>query len=147
MTMKKIWIWIFILMLIPLALFAQQDSTVVVVDPTIPPLPENPWDLILHFDQYIISFPGVAVMTMFLTSVFIGLLKIVKGFFKQGLAWVVGLVVLAVLNLINIGYVADFNVVQTLLHAFFIGVAANGFADIPWCKAMLNKVEGWFKKE
>lgn len=143
--MKKL--WIFVLMLIPVALIAQQDSTVVVTDPVIPDLPENPWDLVLHFDKYIISFPGIAVATTFLAALLNGLLAVIKKFFRQLIAWGIALVLLTGLNLLNIGYAAEFTVIQTILHGFFAGLVANGLFDIPTLNNILKTVEGWFKKE
>ena len=144
-TMKKL--WIFILMLIPLALVAQQDSTVVVIDPVTPPLPENPWDLILNFDKYIISFPGIAVAATFLAALLNGLIGVAKKFLRQLVAWGTALVLLGGLNLLNIGYVAEFTLIQTVLHGFFAGLVANGLFDIPTLNNILKTVEGWFTKK
>ena len=128
------------LMLLPVALFAQ-DSTIVVVTPD---PPTSPWDLVLHFNDYIASFAGFAVATTFLAALLNGFFKFTKTFYKQLVAWGVAFVVLAATNLLNIGYAANFDIIQTVINGLAIGLAANGIFDIPFLKTILVKVEGWF---
>lgn len=108
-------------------------------------MPEDWQDVIFNFNQWLASFGGVAVLTAFIAAFFNGLLKVGKKFVKQLIAWAVAMIILTVANLVNMGYVADYTIIQSLVHGFAAGLAANGIFDIPLLRNILKAIEGWFK--
>jgi hypothetical protein len=134
--MKKLFM-ILGLLLIPMVVFCQQDSTIVTPD-------GNIWDFILNFKSWIASFPGVVVATTLLASILNGFLKISKKFVKQLIAWGIAIVLLVGTDLLNLGYAKYFPIVLAVIHGLVAGLAANGFFDVPFLKALLDKVEVFF---
>jgi len=134
--MKKFMMFLFLLLAIPAAMFAQ--------DPTQPPAG---WlDILSDPAKWFASFTAVSFLTSFLAAFFNGLLKLEKGFFKQLCAWLVAIILLVVSDMVNFGYAKDFPIILAVVHGFAAGLASNGWFDIPWWKAVLDKVEGWFHK-
>lgn len=136
--MKKS-IMFFTLMIVPTIALIAQDP----VEPTTPPLSWG--DFLSNPMVWFASFGGIALLTSFLAAFFNGLLKVVKSFHKQLLAWAVGIVILVVTDLINFGYASDFPIWLALVHGFAAGLASNGVYDVPTLKSILNSIEGWFK--
>ncbi len=133
---------LFVLFMIPAMLFAQQDTTGGTITP-----PSDWGDVIFNFQEWFLSFGGVAVLTAFLAAFLNGLLKITKGFLKQLVAWAVAIILLVGSDLINFGYAKDFPILLAVLHGFAAGLAANGVFDVPFIKTVLNAIEKWFVKE
>ena len=134
--MKKLFLLLFLM--IPFMLFGQDTG-----EPTAPPLSWG--DFLSNPIVWFASFGGIAFLTSFLAAFFNGLLKVVKTFHKQLVAWAVGMLILLVTDLINFGYAADFPIWLALVHGFAAGLASNGMYDIPTLKAILNGIENWFK--
>jgi hypothetical protein len=135
--MKKLILFCTLLLAIPLVIFAQD----------VPTTPTSWGEVFANPTTWFLSFGGVSALTAFLATVVIGLLKIVKKFPKQLIAWLVGMVVLLVSTLFNFGYAKDFPWYIALLHGFAAGLAANGLFDIPLLKAILDALDGWLAKK
>jgi hypothetical protein len=137
--MKKIMMFLGFL-LVPVMVFCQQDSTVIV--------PPTGWgDIISNPTLWISSFTGVSLVTAFLAAFFNGLLKWTKSFYKQLTAWVIAIIIVVVTDLLNIGYAKDYPLLFAVINGFFAGLAANGWFNIPTLKAILTAIEGWFVKK
>jgi hypothetical protein len=133
--MKKIIVFLFVLLAIPIAMFAQE--------PTEPP---SGWqDIIINPALWLGSFAGVSLLTSFVAAFLNGLFKIIKSFPKQLVAWGVAIVIVVGADLLNFGYAKDYTILFAVVNGFFAGLASNGWFDIPALKAILNSIEGWFK--
>jgi hypothetical protein len=73
-----------------------------------------------------------------------GVLKIVKRWPRQLVAWGVAIVLLVVTDLLNFGYAANFPILLACIHGFAAGLAANGAYNIPWLKGALDWIETLF---
>lgn len=138
--MKKMFLLITMLLLaLPAALFAQD----------IPPPPTDWGDVIMNPAKWFTDFGAVAVLTAFIAAFLNGLLKVVKKFPRQLVAWGVAIVLLVATDLLNFGYAANFPILLAVIHGIGAGLAANGVFNIPVVKAILTAIEGWFnpKKE
>jgi hypothetical protein len=133
-----------LLLMIPLALIAQ-DTIPTPADPTTGPT--DLWDFLLHFDSWIGTFAGVVLATAFLTTFFVGLLKVTKAFVKQIVSWAVAIILLVVTDLLNVGYAAEFPIMLAVIHGFTAGLASNGVFNIPLMKGILDAIAGWFAKK
>lgn len=134
--MKKLFLMFFMLLLIPLALIAQTE-------PTQPP---TGWqDILINPGVWLGSFAGVSLLTAFVAAFLNGLLKVVKSFPKQLVAWLVAIVLVVGSDLLNFGYAKDYTILFALVNGLFAGLASNGWFDIPTLKSILNSIEGWFK--
>jgi len=127
-----------LLMLLPLVLIAQQDSTVVVP-------PGNWGEVILNFPTWFATFGGVVLLTAFLAAFFNGVLKITKGFLKQLVAWAVAIILMVVSDLANFGYAKEFPLLLAVIHGFAAGLASNGVFNIPFLNGILTEIEKWFQ--
>ena len=137
--MKKIMMFLGFL-LVPVMVFCQQDSVVIV--------PPTGWgDIISNPTLWISSFTAVSLVTAFLAAFVNGLLKWTKSFFRQLTAWVVAILIVVVTDLLNIGYAKDYPLLFAVINGFFAGLAANGWFNIPTLKAILASIEGWFVKK
>lgn len=142
MKMMKKFIALIVLLILPMALFAQNIPDSVAV-----PLPPDDWtQVVFNFNQWFGSFAGLAALTAFVAAFFNGLLKVTKGFPKQLVAWVVALLLAVVANLTKFGYMAEYTIWQSLIHGFMAGLASNGIFKVPLAVDILKWVEGWFKK-
>lgn len=134
--MKK-WIFAtFALLFLSILAFAQEVT---------PTPPENWTDVLINLKGWFTSFAGVSVLTAFVAAFLNGLLQIEKGFLKQVIAWLTGIALLVVTDLLNFGYAAEFPILLAVVHGFAVGLAANGIFDIPWLKVLLDKFSGWFQ--
>jgi hypothetical protein len=137
--MKKIVFFIFLLMALPLALFGQE--------PTVPPVSWG--EVFSNPALWLGSFAGVSLLTAFIAAFLNGFLKIIKGFPKQLVAWVVAILITtiagAVVNL-KIVYTWELPIWLAVLHGFFAGLAGNGAFDIPVLKSILKSIEAIFVK-
>ena len=109
--------------------------------------PESWTDIVINLKGLFGSFVGIAAVTTFAATFFIGLLKVDKGFIKQLVAWGVGIILVVVASLVKFGYAADLPLGIAGLHGFAAGLASNGIADVPFLKDFLDVIEGLFEKK
>lgn len=136
--MKKFMMFLFLL--VPVVLLAQQDT--VVINP-----PTGWGDVIFNFPSWFATFGGIAILTAFIAAFLNGLLKVTKSFVKQLVAWTVAILLMVISDLVNFGYAKDFPILLAVVHGLAAGLAANGVFDIPFLKGILDKISGWFVKE
>lgn len=132
--------------MIPMVLFGQDTIPIPDPDPFLPGQPQDMWDFILHFNEWIGTFSGIVLATAFLAAFLNGLLKVTKNFVKQLVAWAVAIILLVGTDLLNIGYAAELPIILAVIHGFAAGLASNGVFDIPFMKSILDKIEHWFVK-
>lgn len=132
----KRFMFLFALLLVPLAIFAQD------VEP-----PADWGDVIMNPTKWFGSLAYIAALTTFLAAFLNGVLEVTKKFVKQLVAWGVAIVLLVGSNLLNFGYAAEFPILLSAIHGVAVGLVANGIFDVPIVKQILDTVEGWFKKE
>jgi hypothetical protein len=131
--MKKLLFIFACLLVLAAPLFAQEV-----------PAPPTSWgDVFLNPSKWFVDFGAVSLLTAFIATFAIGLLKIVKKFPKQLVAWLVGIILLVVTDLFNFGYAKDFSILLAVAHGFAAGLAANGLFDIPILKGLLDALDGW----
>ena len=112
------------------------------------PAPPTGWaDVIMNPAKWFVDFGAFTVLTTFVATFFIGLLKVVKKFPRQLVAWAVAIILLVVTDLLNFGYAAEFPILLAVIHGFAAGLASNGVFDIPIMKGILTAIEGWLNPQ
>jgi hypothetical protein len=127
--MKKVVMFLFLLIAIPVAMFAQ------VVEP-----PTNWLDLVANMNTWLASLAGVAAVTVFLAAAVNTLFKI-TGFWKQLVAWGISILLLVAGNLLNMGFMAQLTWLNTLIYGVAAGFIANGIFDIAFIKSILQALK------
>ena len=120
--MKKA-LWIFGLLIIPLILFCQQDSTAY-------PTPGSIMDIFTDLKYWFSSTATVAGLTIFLTLLVAKLWANITAIWKQIVALVISLVLMIAGNLFNLGFMADFNWLTTIVYGLVVGFMSNGLYDL-----------------
>jgi len=123
--MKKFIMFLFLL--IPMAVFGQPDSTGVVTDY---PQPGSIFDIFSDLNYWLSSTATVAGLTIFLTLLISKFWKTITAIWKQVVALAISLILMAVGNVVNIGFMAEFNVVTTIVYGLVTGFMANGLYDL-----------------
>jgi len=113
-----------LLLMIPVAIFGQPDSTGNY------PQPGSIFDIFSDLNYWLSSTATVAGLTIFLTVLVTKLWKTITAFWKQIVALIIALVLMAIGNLVNIGFMAEFNVVTTVVYGLVTGFMANGLYDL-----------------
>jgi hypothetical protein len=118
-------------------LFAQDTSP--------PAVPPSSWaDVIINPNKWLADFGAFTLLIAFVATFVNGILKIVKRWPRQLVAWGVAIAVLVITDLCNIGYAAKFPILLAVIHGFAAGLAANGAYNIPWLKGALDWIETLF---
>ena len=120
--MKKA-LWIFSLLLIPLVLFCQQDSTAF-------PVPGSIVDIFTDLKFWFASSYGIAGLTVFFTLMVSRFWKTINAIWKQIVAIAIALVLMIGGNLANLGFMSDFDALTTIAYGITIGFVANGVYDL-----------------
>lgn len=119
------------LLLIPVAIFAQEP----VINP-----PTNWLELFANINVWLGSLAGVSAVTVFLAAV-LNTLFGTSGFWKQIVAWIVALILLIVGNLINMGFMAELNWLNTIVYGLAAGFISNGIFDVELVRAILRALK------
>jgi len=112
-----------LLLMIPLVIFAQDTSEQL-------PQPDSIFDIISELNYWLSSTATVAGLTVFFTLLVAKIWTTMTAIIKQGVAIVIALILMAAGNLLNIGFMADFNVMSTLAYGLVVGFMANGLYDL-----------------
>ena len=123
--MKKFLMLMF-LALLSLPILAQ------VVEP-----PANWLDLFANINVWLGSLTGVAAVTVFIAAAANTLLK-TTGIWKQIVAMVVSIILLGVGNLVNMGFMAELNLLHTIIYGLAGGLLANGIFDLGFLNVLLR---------
>lgn len=129
--MKKLLMFFAFMLLVPVAIFAQEP----VVNP-----PNNWLELFASINVWLGSLAGVSAVTVFLAAVLNTLFN-TKGFWKQVIAWLVAIVIIVLGNLANIGFMAELNWLNTIIYGVAAGFVSNGFFDVPLVLAILKALK------
>jgi hypothetical protein len=139
--MKKLAFLAFLLLLITPAIFAQDPST----PPTGPP---GDWgDILINPTKWFADLTAVSFLTAFLTTFFSGLLKIVKAWPRQFLAWGLGVFLVVLSDVLNIGFAKDSPLLLAAIYGLAAGLTSNGLYDIPILNTILTWIESLFNKK
>jgi hypothetical protein len=118
--MKKL--LLLLVLLIPVAVFGQEPEPY--------PQPGNIFDIISDLNYWLSSTATVAGLTIFLTLLVATVWKTMTAIIKQIVALAIALIIMAVGNVLNIGFMAEFNVVSTIVYGLVVGFMANGLYDL-----------------
>ena len=118
--MKKL--FLLFVFLFPVLLFAQVDSTGY-------PQPGSFIDIFTDLKGWFASTATVAGLSIFLTLALGKVWKAMTQIVKQIVAVLIALVLVIAGNLANIGFMAEFNVMSTIVYGIVIGFMANGLYD------------------
>jgi hypothetical protein len=99
--------------------------------------PTNWLALFANINVWLGSLAGVAAVTVFLAA-FLNTLFKTTGFMKQLVAWAVGFILMIVGNLVNLGFMAELNWLNTVIYGFAAGLISNGIFDIELIKMILR---------
>jgi hypothetical protein len=114
-------------------------------DTSPPTAPPASWaDVIINPNRWLADFGAFTLLIAFLATFINGVLKIVKRWPRQLVAWGVAIVILVATDLLKIGYAAGFPILLAVIHGFAAGLAANGAYNIPWMKGALDWIETLF---
>jgi len=114
---------VFLLLLLPAALCAQPDSTAY-------PQPGSIFDIFSDLNYWLSSTATVAGLTIFLTLLVAKLWKTITAIWKQVVALAIAVVLMVAGNLANIGFMAEFTWLTTLVYGLVVGFMANGLYDL-----------------
>ena len=126
--MKKL-MFLLILMLLSIPIIAQ------VIEP-----PMGWLDLFANIDKWLGSLAGIAAVTVFLAAAVNTLLK-TKGFMKQLVAWLIAIILLAIGNLVNMGFMAEFSWLNTIIYGVAAGFLSNGIFDLNIIQLILEALK------
>ena len=132
--MKKI--WIMILMFVPLALVAQQD-TVIVITPDVP-IPDGAGDIVSNFQFWIGAFSPLVGLTITVTAFILKIFNILSGGLKQVISWGVGAVLVVALSLLNLGIAKELAWYGVIAYAVAVALAANRAFDVKLLDSILQ---------
>jgi len=118
-----------LLLILPAALCAQPDSTAY-------PQPGSVFDIFADLNYWLSSTATVAGLTIFLTLIVSKFWKTITAIWKQVVALVISVVLMFAGNLANIGFMAEFTTVTTIVYGLVVGFMANGLYDL---KNLTNK--------
>jgi len=120
--MKKI--IFFLLLLLPVTLFGQvQDSTGF-------PQPGSIFDIFADLNYWLSSTATVAGLTIFLTLIVSRFWKTITSIWKQVVALIIAVLLMVIGNVVNIGFMAEFNWITTIVYGLVTGFMANGLYDL-----------------
>ena len=112
-----------ILLVLSIPLLAQQDSTAY-------PMPGSIIDIFSDLKGWFASTATVAGLSIFLTLGLGKIWKDISKIAKQIVAVVIALALVIIGNIANMGFMADFNVLSTIVYGLVIGFMANGWYDL-----------------
>ena len=123
--MKKL-LFVLLLILLSIPIIAQ------VIEP-----PVGWLDLFAGIDKWLGSLAGIAAVTVFLAAAVNTLLK-TKGFMKQLVAWLIAIILLVVGKLVNMGFMAEFSWLNTIIYGVAAGFLSNSIFDLPLILSILK---------
>jgi hypothetical protein len=124
--MKKFFMF-FMLLMVPIMVFCQMDSTAV-ANPTIP-VPTDIISVFADLKGWFASTTGIAGLTIFFTVMVSKLWTTIPAIWKQVIAIGIALLLMTIGNLANFGFMAEFNWISTITYGLMVGFTANGLYD------------------
>ena len=126
--MKK-WIFLFVMLLMPMVLLAQE-----------PEVPEDIAELLANLQTFLGSLAGLAGTTIFVAAVIIKAVQTEKRWVKLVIGFLTAIVLSALTNLANFGLFAETAWLDTLLYGAGIGFVAGSLVDIPTMKILVELI-------
>ena len=83
------------------------------------------------------SLAGVAAGSVFISALLIKWLKVTKNWARQLVSWIAPIVLFVVGNLLNVGFMAEFTWLMTVVYGLGAGLVSNGIFDIELVQALL----------
>ena len=144
MKTTKIMKW---MMLSFLLLFPLVGAIAQVIDP-----PTDVVDLVVNFNTLIGSTAGYVAISLFLTGLINGWLKLVKPWIKQLVSWLVPIVLVIFVSLVfKTGFLAGKPILTVIAYGLGTGLVSNGVFDVVIVNTIVNwvvgKLGGLVKKE
>ena len=99
-------------------------------DSTAYPIPGGLGDIFADLKGWFATNGGIIGLTIFATYYLAKFLKIEAAKWKQAVAIAISLALLTIGNLANFGFMADFDVLTTIIYGVIIGFSANGVYDL-----------------
>ena len=141
---KRIMFFGFFLIFLSMAIFGQAFTIPIQPDTTaiaqVTP-PESWADVIMNPSKWFVDIGAVTVLIAFIAAFVNGLLKIVKGFPRQVIAWLIGIILVTGSDLLNFGYAAEYPILLAVINGFAAGLMSNGAYNVPWIKVLLEWIE------
>ena len=106
-------------------LFGQEPA-----DTTAIPVPGSVMDIFADLKGWFASTTAVAGLTVFFTLMIGKLWKAMTAIWKQIVALAVALILMTAGNLFNFGFMANFDVLTTIVYGLTVGFMANGLYDL-----------------
>ena len=103
-----------------------------------PAVPDSWAEVISNFNTWFATLGGIAAVTVFVAGAVIKLLHVEQKWIKQGIAWLIAIILVVLGNLFNFGFSADFPWLTTIAYGFAAGLVANGIFDIEVVKSILE---------
>jgi len=124
------WMLLSFLLLLPLV-----GAIAQAVDP-----PTDVVDLVVNFNTLIGSTAGYVAISLFLTGLINGWMKLVKPWLKQVVSWLVPIVLVILVSLIfKVGFLAGKPILTVIAYGLGAGLVSNGIFDI----VIVNTVVNW----
>ena len=134
--MKKI-ILFFVLLFSAMALFAQITSP-----------PTNLVDVVTHFNEYMGTLLGLSFLSVWLTGILNGWLKVSQKGLRQLVSWLVPIVIALIFGtLLNFGFLGSEKWYIAVLYGFGAGLVSNGIFDISFVEVAVKFIESKIKGE
>ena len=87
-------------------------------------------DIFADLKGWFASTTAVAGLTIFFTLMVAKVWKTITPILKQVVALVIALILMVVGNIANIGFMAQFDVLTTIVYGITVGFMANGLYDL-----------------
>ena len=90
-------------------------------------------------NAYFETIGTIAALTVIIATFLIdNVFKFVKRYPKMILTWLIAILLTAAGNLLNVGFVAEFPWLTTVIYGLGVGLVANGIFDVPMVQAFLE---------
>jgi hypothetical protein len=109
---------------------------VVVAQEVVPPTDLS--EVFANFNTWFATLAGLAALTMFLTAFINKIIPAGKGWIKQLVSWGTGIVLCVVSMLVNLGFLADAEILNVIAYGVAVGLISNGIFDIKIVKTILG---------
>ena len=126
--MKK-WIVFLIVLLVPVALFAQD-----------PEIPADIADLLSNLETFLGTLAGLAGTTIFLAAIVIKVANTDKRWLKLVIGFATAIILSAITNVANFGLFAESTWLATILWGAGLGFVAGSLVDIPTMKILVELI-------
>lgn len=125
--MKKLMLVLFIVLVLPMAIFAQTEI----------PIPGTVMDVLTNFTVWVSSFLSVTGLTIFLTATVLKIFNVTGSGLKQLISWGLGAVIVILLSVFHIGFAKDLLWYGIAAYAVAVSLAANRLFDIGLLQSIL----------